>query len=334
MTAPPARRTTPSGGSRSTGSSPSPGCRPMNRRSPTLVQALRAASRLRRWTSTSTSPQTRPPSPASSPTRRSPLPSCWPWRGSAPSRSTRSSTRSSGRCAEVADARRQGGARGTLRRSAVPGQGPRAGVRGLPDHQGLPLARARRGQASTRSSRSASSTPAWSSSARRTPRSSAPRASPRTRSSAPPATRGTSTTPPAAPRAAPARRSRAGIVPAAGANDGGGSVRIPAACNGLVGLKLSRGLTPYGPQTSESMFGMVTQGVVSRTVRDSAALLDAVAGVPDRYAAYVAGRPEPVPAEPRPASREAAHRVLRTPRPSTPTPTPRRSPPSRTPRRC
>ena len=84
----------------------------------------------------------------------------------------------------------------------------------------------------------------------------------------------------------------AGIVPAAGANDGGGSVRIPAACNGLVGLKLSRGFTPYGPQTSESMFGMVTQGVVSRTVRDSAGLLDAVAGVPERYAAYVARRPD------------------------------------------
>lgn len=84
----------------------------------------------------------------------------------------------------------------------------------------------------------------------------------------------------------------AGIVPAAGANDGGGSVRIPAACNGLVGLKLSRGLTPYGPQSSESMFGMVTQGVVSRTVRDSAGLLDAIAGVPERYAAYVAGKPD------------------------------------------
>ncbi len=85
----------------------------------------------------------------------------------------------------------------------------------------------------------------------------------------------------------------AGIVPAAGANDGGGSVRIPAACNGLVGLKLSRGLTPYGPQTSESMFGMVTQGVVSRTVRDSAGLVDAIAGVPERYAAYVTQPPAP-----------------------------------------
>lgn len=85
----------------------------------------------------------------------------------------------------------------------------------------------------------------------------------------------------------------AGIVPAAGANDGGGSVRIPAACNGLVGLKTSRGLGPYGPQTGEVMFGMVTQGVVSRTVRDSAALLDAIIGA-DPGAGYQAA-PPPAP---------------------------------------
>ncbi|MBB6626174.1 amidase [Nocardioides sp. KIGAM211] len=82
----------------------------------------------------------------------------------------------------------------------------------------------------------------------------------------------------------------AGIVPAAGANDGGGSVRIPAACNGLVGLKTSRGIGPSGPQTGEVMFGMVTQGVVSRTVRDSAALLDAIIG-PDAGAPYDGARP-------------------------------------------
>ena len=82
----------------------------------------------------------------------------------------------------------------------------------------------------------------------------------------------------------------AGIVPAAGANDGGGSVRIPAACNGLVGLKTSRGLGPYGPQTGEVMFGMVTQGVVSRTVRDSAGLLDAIIG-PDPARGYQAAQP-------------------------------------------
>lgn len=82
----------------------------------------------------------------------------------------------------------------------------------------------------------------------------------------------------------------AGIVPAAGANDGGGSIRIPAACNGLVGLKLSRGLSPYGPQTGEPMFGMVTQGVVSRTVRDSAALCDAIIAR-DPHAAYEVALP-------------------------------------------
>lgn len=70
----------------------------------------------------------------------------------------------------------------------------------------------------------------------------------------------------------------AGIVPAAGANDGGGSIRIPAACNGLVGLKPSRGLSPFGPALGESMFGMAVQGTVTRTVRDSAAIYDAIYG--------------------------------------------------------
>lgn len=85
----------------------------------------------------------------------------------------------------------------------------------------------------------------------------------------------------------------AGVVPAAGANDGGGSIRIPAACNGLVGLKPSRGLAPYGPQTGESMIGMAVQGVVARTVRDNAGLLDAIVG-PHPYAGYQA----PVPQRP------------------------------------
>lgn len=70
----------------------------------------------------------------------------------------------------------------------------------------------------------------------------------------------------------------AGIVPCAGANDGGGSIRIPAASCGLVGLKPGRGLTPSGPVTGESMHGAAVQGVVSRTVRDSAAMLDVIAG--------------------------------------------------------
>ncbi len=83
----------------------------------------------------------------------------------------------------------------------------------------------------------------------------------------------------------------AGIVPVAGAVDGGGSIRIPAACNGLVGLKTSRGLSPYGPQTGEPLFGMESQGVVSRTVRDSAALYDAIIG-PNPRAAYQVALPD------------------------------------------
>ncbi|BBX19573.1 amidase [Mycolicibacterium duvalii] len=70
----------------------------------------------------------------------------------------------------------------------------------------------------------------------------------------------------------------AGIVPCAGANDGGGSIRIPAACCGLVGLKPGRGLTPSGPAVGESMHGAAVQGVVSRTVRDTAAMLDVIGG--------------------------------------------------------
>ncbi|GAA4740932.1 amidase [Gordonia alkaliphila] len=83
----------------------------------------------------------------------------------------------------------------------------------------------------------------------------------------------------------------AGVVPAAGANDGGGSIRIPAGCNGLVGLKPSRGLAPYGPHTGEPMFGMAVQGVVTRTVRDTAGLIDAIVG-PNPLADYQSAQPE------------------------------------------
>jgi len=70
----------------------------------------------------------------------------------------------------------------------------------------------------------------------------------------------------------------AGVVPFAHANDGGGSIRIPASCNGLVGLKPTRGRVPTGPDYSEPLNGLGIEFAVTRTVRDAAALLDAVAG--------------------------------------------------------
>jgi amidase len=70
----------------------------------------------------------------------------------------------------------------------------------------------------------------------------------------------------------------AGIVPAAHASDGGGSIRIPAAACGLVGLKPTRGRVPLGPKVFENWAGATCAHVVTRTVRDTAALLDATAG--------------------------------------------------------
>jgi len=63
----------------------------------------------------------------------------------------------------------------------------------------------------------------------------------------------------------------AGAVPIAHANDGGGSIRIPAACNGLVGLKPSRGRLPLDKETAKMPLHLVANGVVSRSVRDTAA---------------------------------------------------------------
>lgn len=65
----------------------------------------------------------------------------------------------------------------------------------------------------------------------------------------------------------------AGVVPIAHANDGGGSIRIPAACNGLVGLKPSRGRLPLDRETRAMPLHIVANGVVTRSVRDTAAYL-------------------------------------------------------------
>jgi amidase len=79
----------------------------------------------------------------------------------------------------------------------------------------------------------------------------------------------------------------AGAVPLAHGNDGAGSIRIPASCCGLVGLKPSRGRTPCGPDTGEALFGVASEFGLSRTVRDAAHLLDAIhgPGVGDKYTA-------------------------------------------------
>lgn len=70
----------------------------------------------------------------------------------------------------------------------------------------------------------------------------------------------------------------AGMVPAAHATDGGGSIRVPAAACGLFGLKPGRGLISMGPYLDEAWGGLAVQGVLSRTVRDSALLLERMAG--------------------------------------------------------
>jgi len=83
----------------------------------------------------------------------------------------------------------------------------------------------------------------------------------------------------------------AGAVPMAHANDGGGSIRIPAAHTATVGLKPSRGRITSGPGRGESLQGFATNFVLTRTVRDAAALLDVLA-VPQPGDRYLVQRPE------------------------------------------
>jgi amidase len=83
----------------------------------------------------------------------------------------------------------------------------------------------------------------------------------------------------------------AGMVPVANALDGGGSIRIPAACCGLVGLKPSRNRISMGPELADSLFGVT--GAVTRTVDETARLLDVLAGYEAGDANWTAAPGEP-----------------------------------------
>ena len=96
----------------------------------------------------------------------------------------------------------------------------------------------------------------------------------------------------------------AGIVPIAGASDGGGSIRIPAAACGVVGLKPSRGRVPWGPYAGEPLLGWAVHFVTTRSVRDTAAMLDALGGP-------MSGDPFVLPAPQRPYVTEVGAPVER-----------------------
>jgi Asp-tRNA(Asn)/Glu-tRNA(Gln) amidotransferase A subunit family amidase len=88
-----------------------------------------------------------------------------------------------------------------------------------------------------------------------------------------------------------------GILPASHATDSAGSIRIPAGCCGLVGLKPTRGRNAVGPHRGDAMMGLSHEHCVSRSVRDCAAILDATAGADEGAPWFTAPPPIPFAAE-------------------------------------
>ena len=99
------------------------------------------------------------------------------------------------------------------------------------------------------------------------------------------------------------------MVPLAHGSDGGGSIRIPAACCGLVGLKPSRGRVSRGPEQGDDF--LVQDGVLTRTVAETAALLDVLAGYEPGDATWAPPPAEPFAAAAGARARPAAHRRRR-----------------------